>query len=278
MTRRSIPLDSISVSAPCKADWNKMLGNDQVRFCQECKLNVYNLSEMSREQAEDVIRAKEGNLCVRFYRRSDGTVLTQNCPIGLKAIKQKVARTATAVVSAAIAFFSGLGGWYNLQPNLELESPSSEQLLILGGTTVPPPSENEKVDEFQGQMIMGGVMATFDSPPPPPPPPPIDGIDELTNAIPSIVHRSEGKIRSNAIKKITPEYPLLARNAHISGDVVLDIVINEYGKVQNVRVVSGHGILHYFAINAAKQWEFNPTLLKNTPVKVQGKLTFRFVL
>ncbi len=276
MARRSIRLESISVSAPCKADWNKMLGNDQVRFCQECKLNVYNLSGMSREQAEDVVRAKEGNLCVRFYRRSDGTVLTQNCPVGIKAIKQKVARTATAIISATIAFFTGLGGWYNLQPNLELEDPSSEQLLIMGGT-MSLPTEDKQADEPQGEMLMGAFIADT-SVPPPPIDNTIDNTDELVNEIPNLVHRSEGVIRGNAIKRVNPEYPALAKTAHISGDVVLSIVISESGKVINAYIVSGHPILQRVALEAAQQWEFKPTLLNDTPVKVQGKLTFRFVL
>lgn len=271
MARRSIRLENISVSAPCKADWNKMLGNDQVRFCQECKLNVYNLSGMSREQAEDVVRAKEGNLCVRFYRRSDGTVLTQNCPVGIKAVKQKVARTATAIISATIAFFTGLGGWYNLQPNLELECPSSEQLFI--GTPSPSP-ENKQADEPQGGMLMGAVIADTSVPPPP-----IDNTsDELANEIPNLIHRSEGVIRGNAIKRVNPEYPALAKTAHISGDVVLSIVVDESGKVENIYVVSGHPLLQQSAVKAARKWEFKPTLLNNIPVKVQGKLTFRFVL
>lgn len=271
MTRRSIPLESISVSAPCKADWNKMLGDNQVRFCQECKLNVYNLSGMSREQAENVIRAKEGNLCVRFYRRLDGTVLTQNCPVGLKALKQKVARTATAVISATIAFFTGLGAWYNLQPNLELEPKSSEQLIIMGGTR-PLPEENNQADEFQGEMLMGSIADTSI------PPPATNSADELINEVPSLVHRSEGIIRNNAIKKVTPKYPALAKTACVKGDVVLDIVINESGKVENAYVIAGHPLLQKTALDAAKEWEFKPTLLNNTPVKVQGKLTFRFVL
>jgi len=249
-----------------------MLGNDQVRFCQECKLNVYNLSGMSREQAEDIIRAKEGNLCVRFYRRSDGTVLTQNCPVGIKAIKQKVARTATAIISATIAFFTGLGAWYNLQPNLELENPSSEQLLIMGGT-MSLPTEDKQADKPQGEMLMGSIMDTSA------PPLPIETTsDELVNEIPSLVHRSEGVIRGNAIKKATPEYPALARTAHIKGDIVLSIVIDESGKVENAYIVSGHPLLQQSALKAAQKWEFKTTIVEKTPVKVQGKLTFRFVL
>src|SRR5215467_14976203 len=93
-------LDNIRVASPCPASWEKMTGDDRVRFCQECKLNVYNLSEMTRLEAEKLIANREGRLCVRFYRRADGTILTRDCPRGLQALTARVSRIAGAVVSA----------------------------------------------------------------------------------------------------------------------------------------------------------------------------------
>ena len=62
-----------------------MIGTARVRyFCHHCRLNVYNLSAMSREDAETMIRGREGRLCVRFFRRADGTMIIQDCPIGLR--------------------------------------------------------------------------------------------------------------------------------------------------------------------------------------------------
>jgi hypothetical protein len=95
-------LENIHVAAPCPADWEKMSGSAHVRHCGECNLNVYNISEMTRREAENLIRAHEGRLCVRFYRRADGTILTQNCPAGLKALARRISRIAAAVVTAAI--------------------------------------------------------------------------------------------------------------------------------------------------------------------------------
>ena len=59
-----------------------MYGDDRRRFCSQCKLNVYNLSGMTRDEAEQLVMNSEGRLCVRFFRRKDGTVLTQDCPAG----------------------------------------------------------------------------------------------------------------------------------------------------------------------------------------------------
>jgi hypothetical protein len=56
-----------------------MCGNDRVRYCGHCKKHVFNLSGMTRPEAEDFLLRQEGGLCVRFYRRPDGSVMTQDC-------------------------------------------------------------------------------------------------------------------------------------------------------------------------------------------------------
>lgn len=108
MKRFTNPLDNIRVASPCKADWNQMYGNDRKRFCSECKLNVYNLSDMKRDEAESFLMASEGRVCVRYFRRADGTVLTKNCPVGWQAVKQRVSRVITAALSLILGFFGGL--------------------------------------------------------------------------------------------------------------------------------------------------------------------------
>lgn len=83
-----IPLEAVKVATPCRADWDKMTGTNTVRFCQTCTKNVYNLSGMTREAAEALVNEKEGKLCVRFYQRADGTMLTQDCPVGTKMARR----------------------------------------------------------------------------------------------------------------------------------------------------------------------------------------------
>jgi len=109
MARFSNTLDHVSIAAPCNVDWDSMFGNERVKFCGQCKLNVYNLSEMTKVEAERLIANSEGQLCVRYYRRRDGSILTRNCPVGLRAIKRRVKRVASAIASAVVTFFAGLG-------------------------------------------------------------------------------------------------------------------------------------------------------------------------
>jgi hypothetical protein len=109
MRRFSSPLANVLVAAPCPADWDGMIGGDRVRFCSQCELNVYNLSAMSKFEAESLIARTEGRLCVRFYRRKDGSILTDNCPVGLRALKRRALRIKTAVASSLLGFLAGIG-------------------------------------------------------------------------------------------------------------------------------------------------------------------------
>ncbi len=99
-------LDDVTVASHCPADWNGMTGDNRARFCVACQRHVYNLSAMTAEQALALIREKEGDLCVRLYRRRDGTVLTADCPVGLRqlAFRPDLARGYSEVtVEVALA-------------------------------------------------------------------------------------------------------------------------------------------------------------------------------
>lgn len=103
--KRALPmLDDLRVASPCKASWDEMLGDARVRFCLSCEKNVYNLSSMTREEAEALLHERLGNeLCVRFYRRADGTILTQDCPEGAKRKRRKKLAIAIAGAGAMAA-------------------------------------------------------------------------------------------------------------------------------------------------------------------------------
>lgn len=109
MNQYTNPLNNIRIASPCSQDWNQMIGTDRQRYCGECKLNVYNLSGMTATEAENLLLNSEGRLCVRFFKRADGTVLTEDCPVGWQAFKRRASRISTAVASLFIGLFGGLG-------------------------------------------------------------------------------------------------------------------------------------------------------------------------
>lgn len=133
MSKFTSPLNNVKVASPCSQDWNEMLGNERKRFCGDCKLNVYNLSGMTRDEAENLIMNAEGRLCVRFYKRADGSVITQDCPVGWAKVKQ---RTQVFVTAAASLIFSFLGA-IGLQTAVSQSKLLSSKLPIPFVTSTP---------------------------------------------------------------------------------------------------------------------------------------------
>jgi hypothetical protein len=167
------PLEHVRVAAPCPAGWEKMVGDERVRYCDRCSLHVYNLSGMTRREAEALVTSSEGRLCVRFYRRADGTILTRNCPVGLSALKRRAAHAATATLTAVLGFFAGLGLNFGVgrvvSPEMMDEAavpappipridftPVAEEVEVIAGGMAPLP--------MQGQMVVGRAYLLDDEP------------------------------------------------------------------------------------------------------------------
>ncbi len=94
-----------AVASPCKRDWSKMTGDDRVRFCGDCQLNVYNFSAMSQAEVLALVKEREGKVCARFYTRPDGTVLTRDCSVGVKRKRRTYAASLAAVAALFTAPF-----------------------------------------------------------------------------------------------------------------------------------------------------------------------------
>ena len=108
MSKYDSPLNNLKIASPCSMDWNSMAGDERKRFCGDCKLNVYNLSSMTRYDAEHLLRLSEGRLCVRYFQRPDGTILTQDCPVGWAKMKQRVSVFAAAAFSLIMTLLGGI--------------------------------------------------------------------------------------------------------------------------------------------------------------------------
>ena len=105
-------LDNLRIAAPCDAEWSKMTGDDHVRHCGDCKKDVFNLSALTRGEAEALILAKRGELCVRYFQRADGTVLTKDCPVGVSRRRKR-----RLIAAGAVAMLAGGGAlvWRSLR-------------------------------------------------------------------------------------------------------------------------------------------------------------------
>ena len=135
MAKFDNPLANIRIASPCSADWNQMIGDERRRFCGECKLNVYNLSGMTRYDAENLLRVSEGRLCVRYFQRNDGTVLTADCPVGWAKVKQRLSVCAAAAFSVLLSVAAALMA----MPVLRKHSDVVRRIPIPFATPTPRP-------------------------------------------------------------------------------------------------------------------------------------------
>ena len=97
-------------------------------------------------------------------------------------------------------------------------------------------------------------------------------------ATPQRVRVSQGVSQGLLVRKVNPTYPPLARQARISGTVVLRAVISKDGSNENLTLVSGHPMLAPAAIDAVKQWKYKPYLLNGEPVEVDTEVQVNFTL
>jgi len=130
-----------------------------------------------------------------------------------------------------------------------------------------------------------------------PPPPMTQGVPRAgapSSSLPGVNHNSAtnvppptplpppktisgGVLNGKAISLPKPAYPAIARAAHASGTVNVQVTIDESGNVISASAVSGHPLLRQSATSAARQAKFRPTLLSGQPVKVTGVIVYNFV-
>ena len=106
MKKQTFDINTLCVATPCSVGWEKMSGDDRVRLCHSCNLNIYNIAEMTKTEIENLITKREDKVCIRLYKRADGTVLTKDCPIGIRAYYKKTARFAGTVLATILGLFS----------------------------------------------------------------------------------------------------------------------------------------------------------------------------
>jgi hypothetical protein len=107
---------NLRVASPCHVGWETMSGDDRVRFCDSCKLNVYDLAGLTTTEIKSLISETEGGICGRLHRRADGTIITRDCPVGLQAVRMRVKRLvagvfATILSACSVVFSNPLEGF-----------------------------------------------------------------------------------------------------------------------------------------------------------------------
>jgi hypothetical protein len=163
-----LKLEDIRIASPCPALWSEMNGNDRVRNCNICGKNVFNISKMTRAEAKTLIN-KEKQFCARIFVRKDGSVMTSDCPVGLRSIHKLVVKRLTAIVALVI----GLIGTITVAMDQRLSNAIAEKMIpqsLIDASTeqmVPsegPPTMGKAVfrsdqEEFELRSTTGVVIA-----------------------------------------------------------------------------------------------------------------------
>jgi hypothetical protein len=163
-------LDQIRVASPCTASWNEMTGDDRTRHCGACQKSVYNLSDMTRAEAEALIIERNGELCVRYYQRADGTILLADCTVGVQRVRDRRRTTARAAAlvagGLAAAGAAGLSARATEPPGAipRGELPRMRVVGALKPPPPPPPAPSLGTDE-QVRVTMGAIALPVDPPP-----------------------------------------------------------------------------------------------------------------
>jgi ankyrin repeat protein len=146
MPRPLRSFDRMIIPAPCDADWDAMIGNERVRFCEHCHLHVTNISALTRQEAMRLVSRSEGRLCVRFMKSANGSVVTKQLPQALHHISRRVSRIAAGAFTATLSLSSAAAqtrssGDANLRARPVAAAPvesNSATECIVGGTVTDP--------------------------------------------------------------------------------------------------------------------------------------------
>lgn len=118
--------------------------------------------------------------------------------------------------------------------------------------------------------VLGGMLSSrADLPVAPSPPPAPPSTPPSVAAAPAVPVRIGGSFKEpRLLKAVPPVYPMLAAKARVTGRVVLEATLTAEGTVEEIHVISGHLLLIQPAIDAVKQWQYEPTTLNGVPIPV----------
>lgn len=159
------PGRELHIASPCPVSWQDMAGDERTRFCSHCRQHVFDLSGFTREEAEALIREKQGQLCVRYFLREDGTIMTADCPAGAGGKSRPRRHRGLVALALFLALVFSLFGWLRiladagqdgpvrsllewLQPKQPQPPPAPPppRIVVMGKIACPPPAQVPKDD------------------------------------------------------------------------------------------------------------------------------------
>jgi protein TonB len=160
----------------------------------------------------------------------------------------------------------------NMMANRLVTPPQIPPVVTMLTETVPPaPAFDPSAvgvshgigDPYSRGNVMDSILGLITPLPPPP-----------VAHHPPVSRMMEG----NLVHRVQPDYPPLARQARVQGQVVLRAMISREGTIENLQALSGHPMLVQAAVQAVRQWRYRPYVLNGEPVEVETQVTVNFIL
>ncbi|GAB4557044.1 MAG: hypothetical protein Tsb0020_00860 [Haliangiales bacterium] len=175
-------LQRVRVASPCNERWDHMTGDERARHCQRCDKNVYDLSALTTEQAEGLLRAHGESLCVRFYRRQDGTIMTSDCAVGSRTRRRRN-RVLAAALATGVAVTGGVAAMMAqavmVQGEVGITEPSQPTMGAMVLVEADEPVEADELPDIDDiDEMMGEVAVECEA----------DEVSEVRGACPSAVN------------------------------------------------------------------------------------------
>jgi hypothetical protein len=174
--RSELPLlASIEIASPCPMSWATMEGSETKRYCDSCKLHVHDLSSMTSQEAETLLRTHSGELCVRYTPDSEGRVLTDEFPTPLRPLRSLVLKyCATAAAFVMLLITTGIHQASAETKPSAGKSPTTKKLVKKAPTTsksvrlgrrLAPPALAKPAPKAEGRPLMGEPTSRAVTPP-----------------------------------------------------------------------------------------------------------------
>ncbi len=215
-----------------------------------------------------------GIVAVRVSVDSDGEVVVARAVTGPEGLRQAAIRAARTWEFAPIADPDPVSGFLVFQFSTGEAYASivglREQDVASGPTRFDDPADSSAVEHASGSNPPAAAPSPGASRP--------REVRPTERLASSPLRLAPAALTALATKKASPRYPSAATSARIEGVVIVEVEVDEAGRVSGARAVSGHGILRPAAIDAAKNWQFQPTVVDGVPSRVIGTLAFHFRL
>jgi hypothetical protein len=151
------PIENYKLGTPCSVTWEQMEGSERFRVCSKCTLHVYDLRNMSQQDAEQVVFQREGKAATTYYKRKDGRFMTSDCPVALA-----IARRNLVLAIVGLILLAGMVAFIALMPHSSPPPPptaahqpgGSGQTSITRAGTLPQPDATAASEQSAGETTI----------------------------------------------------------------------------------------------------------------------------